>query len=81
MVSKVYMICDSYESGYGHGIKNDGLDITHTPIEDKECAEAYQIGYEEGKRQWEARMRREKLFSTGEKNETTFINCFAVNKS
>lgn len=63
MVSKVYMICDSYESGYGHGIKNDGLDITHTPIEDKECAEAYQIGYEEGKRRCEDRMRRENIFN------------------
>lgn len=66
MVSKVYMICDSYESGYGHGIKNDGLDITCTPIGDKDCAEAYQIGYEKGKRQWEKAMRKERVFSTGE---------------
>ena len=77
MVSKVYMICDSYESGYGHGIKNDGLD---TPMEDKERAEAYQIGYEEGKRQWESRMRREKIYTTGEENETTITNCSVVNQ-
>ena len=43
-----------------HGLKNDGLDITRTPMEDKECAEAYQIGYEAGKRKWESRMRVEK---------------------
>ena len=77
MVSKVYMICDSYESGYGHGIKNDGLD---TPIEDKERAEAYQIGYEAGKRKWESRMCREKIYTTGEENETTITNCSVVNQ-
>lgn len=52
MVSRVYMICNSYESGYGHGIRNDGLDIKNTPINDEECAEAYQIGYEEGNRKY-----------------------------
>jgi hypothetical protein len=48
MVSKVYAICDRYESGYGHGIRNDGLDLSKTPHTDLECAEAYQIGYEAG---------------------------------
>ena len=80
MVSRVYMICDSYESGYVHGIKNDGLDITRTPIENKECAEAYQIGYEEGKREWESRTCRGKIYPTGEENEIAFINCCVVNK-
>ena len=32
MVSKVYMICNSYESGYGHGLANDGLDLSKTPL-------------------------------------------------
>lgn len=81
MASKVYMICDSYESGYGHGIKNDGIDITHTPMEDKECAEAYQIGYEVGKREWESWICREKIYTTGEENETTITNCSVVNQS
>lgn len=49
MVSRVYMICDRYESGYGHGLKNDGMDLSKTPHADPELAEAYQIGYEAGK--------------------------------
>ena len=48
MVSMVYMICNSYESGYGHGLKNDGLDLSKTPHADAEIGEAYQIGYEAG---------------------------------
>ena len=48
MVSKVYMICNSYESGYGHGLANDGLDLSKTPHADAEQGEAYQIGYEAG---------------------------------
>lgn len=44
------MICDSYESGYGHGLKRDGLDLSKTPHSDPELGEAYQIGYEAGKR-------------------------------
>ena len=50
MVSKVYMICNSYESGYGHGLANDGLDLSKTPHADPELGEAYQIGYEAGRR-------------------------------
>ena len=48
MPSKVYMICNSYESGFGHGLANDGLDLSKTPHGDKEQGEAYQIGYEAG---------------------------------
>lgn len=48
MPSKVFMICNSYESGYGHGLANDGLDLSKTPHADPEQGEAYQIGYEEG---------------------------------
>lgn len=48
MVSKVFMICDAYESGFGHGLKLDGLDLSKTPHGDPELGEAYQIGYEAG---------------------------------
>jgi hypothetical protein len=48
MPSRIYVICDSYESGYGHGLQNDGLDLRKTPHGDPECGEAYQIGYEAG---------------------------------
>lgn len=49
MPSRIYMICDRYESGYGHGVKNDGLDLSKTPHADPELGEAYKIGYEAGK--------------------------------
>ncbi len=48
MVSKVYELCNRYESGYGHGLQNDGLDLSKTPHGDPEMGEAYQIGYNEG---------------------------------
>lgn len=48
MPSRIYMICDRYESGYGHGVKNDGLDLSKTPHADPELGEAYKIGYEAG---------------------------------
>lgn len=48
MVSRVYQICHWYESGYGHGIKNDGLDLSKTEFADAESGEAYQIGYDAG---------------------------------
>lgn len=48
MVSRVYMICNSYESGYGHGLRNDGLDLNKTPHADQEQGEAYKLGYEAG---------------------------------
>lgn len=56
MVSRVWMIVDRYESGYGHGWKQDGLDLSKTPHSDSELAEAYQTGYEAGfKAKWESR--------------------------
>jgi hypothetical protein len=48
MPGRIYMICNSYESGFGHGVKNDGLDLSKTPHGDPELGEAYQIGYEAG---------------------------------
>lgn len=47
-ISRVYQICNRYESGYGHGLKRDGLDLSKTPHGDAEMGEAYQIGYEAG---------------------------------
>ena len=46
MVSKVYMICNAYESGIGHGLKKDGLCNPYTPGTDEH--EAYGVGYQEG---------------------------------
>jgi hypothetical protein len=46
------MICDRYESGFGHGFANDGLDLSKTPHADPEMGEAYQIGYEAGQEQY-----------------------------
>lgn len=47
-MNRVYLICNSYESGVGHGLKNDGLDLSKTPHADNELGEAYQYGYEVG---------------------------------
>lgn len=52
MISRVCMICNRYESGYGHGLANDGLDLSKTPHSDAELGEAYQIGYEAGQEAW-----------------------------
>jgi hypothetical protein len=47
MVSKVYMICNAYESGYGHGL--DGQDDYCNPYkESTDEHEAYAIGRDEG---------------------------------
>ena len=43
---KVYMICNAYESGFGHGLNNDGLNGDY--YSDSELNEAYKIGYEAG---------------------------------
>lgn len=48
MPGRIFEICDRYESGYGHGLANDGLDLSKTPHADRELAEAYRIGYEAG---------------------------------
>jgi len=45
-ISKVYTICNAYESGYGHGYNNDGKNDDY--YTDPELNEAYHIGYEEG---------------------------------
>lgn len=45
-ISKVYMICNAYESGVGHGFKMDGLINPHREGTDE--YEAYDIGYEAG---------------------------------
>lgn len=45
-VSRVFMICNAYESGVGHGRKKDGLP---NPYPNKsEEHEAYEIGYKCG---------------------------------
>lgn len=45
-ISKVYMICNAYESGFGHGIKQD--EQTGDYYADPECNEAYHLGYAQG---------------------------------
>ena len=45
-VSRVFEICNAYESGYGHGVKNDGLNGEY--FSDQELNEAYNIGYKAG---------------------------------
>lgn len=54
MPSKVFQICNSYESGYGHGLANDGMDLSKTPHSHPypELSEAYQLGYEAGYREY-----------------------------
>lgn len=48
MPSKVFMICDAYESGFGHGLQNDGHNDGSAIHGDPECAEAYTLGYTAG---------------------------------
>jgi len=45
----IYMICSSYESGFGHGVMDDSLDLSRTPHSDEHLGQAYQIGYEAGR--------------------------------
>jgi hypothetical protein len=45
-VSRVFRICDAYESGVGHGQKQDGLSNDY--YSDPELNEAYQLGYKKG---------------------------------
>lgn len=51
-LGRVYQICDRYESGYGHGLNNDGLDGSKTAHPDPEHQEAYKIGYAAGLKKW-----------------------------
>ena len=54
MVSEVYKICHAYESGFGHGVKNDGHSSGSYGGEGSDkLNEAYAIGYQEGFRRWE----------------------------
>ena len=48
MVSRVFEICNAYESGYGHGYEKDRKrgDYYHDP----ELCEAYKLGYDNGYR-------------------------------
>ena len=45
-VSKVFKICNAYETGVGHGQKKDGY--TAGPYSDPELNEAYEMGYSLG---------------------------------
>lgn len=45
---EIYMICNRYESGFGHGLADDGFDLSKTPHEQERFGIAYQIGYEAG---------------------------------
>lgn len=44
--TEVFMICDAYESGMGHGLERDGLVNPYDKL--SKTHEAYQIGYELG---------------------------------
>ena len=49
MPSEIYMLCNAYESGVGHGLQQDGHDSKNgTLYASKDLNEAYQIGYEFG---------------------------------
>jgi hypothetical protein len=56
---RLYMLCDAYESGIGHGIKRDGFDNADGTLygENLECNLTYRIGYKQGdrRRDWEER--------------------------
>lgn len=45
-ISKVFMICNAYESGVGHGLQDDKL--CNPFPKDTDEHEAYDIGVEEG---------------------------------
>jgi hypothetical protein len=56
MPSKIYMICNAYESGVGHGQKDDGLPASYG---DDDLNEAYHIGYEFGFDKWQKHKQQE----------------------
>lgn len=45
-VSKIFEICNAYESGYGHGYQHDGKQGDF--FSDPDLNEAYNIGYAAG---------------------------------
>lgn len=47
VISDVFFICNAYESGFGHGAKNDGLN-DGSIFANKQQGEAYEFGYAEG---------------------------------
>jgi hypothetical protein len=53
-MTRIKIICSHYESGYGHGVKNDGFDLSKTPYSDPELGEAYQYGYQCGNNEYHA---------------------------
>lgn len=74
MVSKVYMICNAYESGYGHGL--DGKDTYCNPYkEGTEEHEAYSIGRREGAQRLESNKKRYSEIDVGRKFHRTQLVC------
>lgn len=50
-ISQVYMLCDAYESGYGHGLQLDRHDNELNDLyADPRHNEAYKLGYRKGQR-------------------------------
>ena len=45
-ISKVFKICNAYETGVGHGQKKDGF--SDGPYSDPELNDAYEMGYSLG---------------------------------
>ena len=71
MISKVFMICDAYEAGYGKGQQ---LRETVNPYVEGDCHEAWQIGYDLGtKRAKEAH--KEDMLKNKVKPEDPCPNC------
>ena len=63
MVSKVYMICNAYESGYGHGL--DGKDDYCNPFkEGTDEHEAYSVGRDAGAKERIALKKRQSAVDT-----------------
>lgn len=46
VITRVFIICNAYESGYGHGLERDELPNPYS--EGSEEHEAYAIGYNAG---------------------------------
>jgi hypothetical protein len=46
VISPVFIVCNAYESGVGHGLQRDGAVNPYTPLTNE--WEAYAIGYDEG---------------------------------
>jgi len=57
MPSRVFMICDAYESGFGHGLYNDAHHDGNVLYADPELAEAYSLGYQSGNEKFHDELR------------------------